>query len=136
MISALIHSFLSSSCKNQRQYQKAQPATHYLCNNSSFFQRLCLLGFALVFLHMPLPRLLFYIKFHQMFFWFFNCERKMSITTKKCVSVNLSLTGCFGPIDSTSCTNPGSSMLSSTLTDVSMLPPRGLSCLSDNFSIF
>ena len=55
---------------------------------------------------------------------------------KKCVSLSLSLMGCFGPIDSTSYTHPGSSMLSSNLTDCSFLPPRGLSCLSDSFSNF
>ena len=67
-------------------------------------------------------------------FCFSNCQRKMSISGKKCVSLNLSLMGCFGPIDSTSYTHPGSSMLSSTLTDCSFLTPRGLSCLSDSFS--
>ena len=60
----------------------------------------------------------------------------MSISAKMCVSLNLSLIGCFGLIDSTSCTHPGSSMLSSTLTGRSFLPPRGLSCLSDSFSSF
>ena len=60
----------------------------------------------------------------------------MSISAKKCVSLNLSLMGCFGPIDSISYTHSGSSTLSSTLTDRSFLPPRGLSCLSDSFSKF
>ena len=60
----------------------------------------------------------------------------MSISAKKCVSLNLSLIGCLGPIDSTSYTHSGSSILSSTLTDRSFLPPRGLSCLSDSFYNF
>ena len=60
----------------------------------------------------------------------------MTISAKKCVSLNLSLIGCLGPIDSTSYTHSGSSILSSTLTDRSFLPPRGLSCLSDSFLTF
>ena len=55
-------------------------------------------------------------------FWFFYCKRKMSISAKKCASINLSLMGCFGPIDKTSWTHPGSSMLSSTSTDCSFFP--------------
>ena len=58
-------------------------------------------------------------------FWFFNCERKMSVSAKKCVLLNLSLMGCFGHIDSTSFTHSGSWTLSSTL-----------SCLSVSFSNF
>ena len=57
-------------------------------------------------------------------FLFFNCERKMSIWAKKCVSLNLSLIHCFNPIGIVLCTHPGSSMLSSTLTYSSSLTPR------------
>ena len=101
---------------------KGTPSNPLSQDLSSFFQWLCLLGFAVRFLHMPLSRLQFYIKFQKMFFGLFKCERKMSTSAKKCVSLKLSLMGCFGPIDSTSCTHPGSSMLSSTLTDRSFLP--------------
>ena len=69
-------------------------------------------------------------------FWFFNYERKMLISAKKCVSLKLFLMGCFGPSGNTSCTHPGSSMLSSTSTDRSFRPPKKLSCLSDIFSNF
>ena len=87
-----------------------------------------------LFLHVLLPRLLFHPKFQRCFFWFFKCDRKMSISAKKCFSFNLSPIGCFGPIYRLSCTHPGSSRLSATLTDCSFLPLRRLSCLSDSFS--
>ena len=83
---------------------------------------------------MPLSRLLFiFHNFSSDVFWFVNCESKNSISAKKCVSLNLSLIGCFGLIYSISL-HPGSSMLSCTLTDCFFLPLRGLSCLSDSFS--
>ena len=76
------------------------------------------------------------------FYFKISFTRSFSIVRGKCryhpkkrLPLNLSLLGCFGPIDSTSCTHPGSSMLSSTLIDCSFLPPRGLSCLSDRLTL-
>ena len=60
-------------------------------------------------------------------FWFLNCELKISISAKNCISSILSLIGCIEPIDTLSCTYPvprGSSMLCSTLTDRSFSPSK------------
>ena len=59
----------------------------------------------------------------------------LSISAKNCVSMNFSLTGCFGTYDRTSFTKTGSSMLSSVFIAV-LFSRRGLSCRCDNFFSF
>ena len=95
------------------------------------FQRLCLLGFAYAFAAASI-----FYKISSVIFWFFNCERKLLISSLKFIWLSLSLFGCFGLIYSFSCTHPGSSRLSRSILGRPFLPPNGLSCLSDSFSNF
>ena len=63
-----------------------------------------------------------------------NSQTNLSTSARKCTSLKLSLTGCFGPNDKTSRTNFGSSAPSS-VTKLLWDPFRkGLSCLSDSFA--
>ena len=133
MIPALIHTFVSSLCKNQPLVKRHSQQPIIFDPLPRFFNG---------FVSWSLPTFFAYVfaavfishKISPGVFWFFNCARKMSILAQMCVSLTLSLMGCFGSTDSISCTHPASSMLSSTLTDCSFLTRRGSSCLSDNFS--
>ena len=61
---------------------------------------------------------------------------KLSMSVKKCNSLNLSLIGCFGPKASKSLTNPGKMILSRTTTVLSLDDLSGLSCLSESLATF
>ena len=61
---------------------------------------------------------------------------KLSMSAKKCNSLNLSLIGCFGPKASKSLTNPGKRILSRTTTVFSLDALSGLSCLSESLASF
>ena len=58
------------------------------------------------------------------------------MSARKCVSLNLSLTGCFGPNANTCCTQFGNLTSSRALTEPSPCFPRGRSYLSDSFISF
>ena len=61
---------------------------------------------------------------------------KLSMSAKKCNSLNLSLIRCFGPKASKSLTNPGKMILSRTATVFSSDAFSGLSCLSESLQSF
>ena len=119
-IPALTHTFVSSLCKNypliKRHSQQPFISEIFPRVFNGFVSWVYITFFAYAFAAASISH-----KFSPDVFNIFNCERKMSIPAKKCVSLNLSLMGCFGPIDSTSCIHSGSSMLSSTVNDRSFL---------------
>ena len=109
--------------QNQPPYQKAQ--------------RLCLLGFANFSASAFAAASISHKIPPGVFLVFFNCERKTLISAKKCVSLNLAVMGSFEPINSTLCTHPSSSMLSSTTTDCSFVRLKRFNLsLGEFFKIF
>ena len=66
----------------------------------------------------------------------FNSDKKLTMSARKEISLNLSRTGCFGPKRQTSRTQSGKTTSSKILTDFSSKFLNGLSCLSESFSSF
>ena len=116
----MFQTFVSSLCKNQHliKSHSQQPIIFEIFPH--FFDGLVLLGFALLLFAYAFCAASISNKVSPDVFWFFNCEKKMVISAKKCVLLKLSLIGCLRAIDSLSCTHPGSS--DSTLTDCAFLP--------------